>query len=584
MFGIIVACCSIRFPLIKAEKFWWTIGDMKNTPGNERCRGACGVWRPTPCSCNSKCLVFNSCCSDFEAECSHLEDEARQLYAHLIPSEVICTSGVFVITGCPRQAIRGAHVTADETSGGHTTVSDPSDTNWRQEYNLYLEEIPVIDLATGFSFANPRVLKGCGGSEWTMKMWNLVFQQIWVNSSQTASPTVTLKQYEFFNTVRHPDTPEVTNETHLCVSRSVGTCSEADSRHDLEAKCRSSSFSFAFHGNVFFNNKHCAPCNGINDIFPVNFESWVMERNFDLPVVVSMSGYKLTMKIELNEIRCLTRWRLMECFMTKNELQSCSEASCIEATEKRPDGLCKTPILVNLAISTGKSRSKRGISRAHLLFMHCCLTRVRRLDISDSWNRSVVNKINNFDETFHVFEFLLYEFEDNASAYQTTATNVDYLRHFRGVVSSLRLLMKAAERSSTGADQYSKNDHTGFGDRVCTCTWQGKVQGCRGPPPNQRCALECSDAISQDDKREFHKDISLCSWKLRSGVTHVHVLAVLTPVVILSPVAIFAPVTILAPVAIKAHERLRVWEGCKKGSQYCEERLRDRESGGVLVV
>ncbi|KAI8773625.1 hypothetical protein BgiBS90_026043 [Biomphalaria glabrata] len=136
----------------------------------ESCQNICGKWQDLPCSCDPKCLVFGNCCEDFDVECSGMAEESKSKYAGLLHSEVKCINSIFVITSCS---------VADSGSQNSTSLErmkklDVQTKQGELFIDFLLNDTPVLDISTGFSFINKTVFSCNRGNLSNALNWDII--------------------------------------------------------------------------------------------------------------------------------------------------------------------------------------------------------------------------------------------------------------------------------------------------------------------------------------------------------------------------------------------------------------------------
>ena len=127
------------------------------------CKHRCGQDTSYPCSCDEKCVVYETCCEDMIWTCRELYDAARISRAHLLRRSVRCDpiTATYLVQSCttkshemvlPRQHTGPLHGSHARTSLDQTETE--IETKEEEAMRKILLNAPVTDYELGITFAN----------------------------------------------------------------------------------------------------------------------------------------------------------------------------------------------------------------------------------------------------------------------------------------------------------------------------------------------------------------------------------------------------------------------------------------------
>ncbi|KAK6991333.1 Aquaporin-7 [Biomphalaria glabrata] len=384
-------------------------GDTNDTRDLDGCKHLCGQWRELPCSCDPKCLVYNVCCEDFEAECPEIFHISEAQYAGLIRSKVKCIDDNFVITSCSE-----TEIVSDTSSILHTNRAFSNSTLPRQDKYLesILNLIPVLDLSTGFSFINRTIFNCHKGKHSEAINWDIAIQ----DNEHLFNFHTNQLNLEEINKIRSvylsPWRKWKNVSTPFCSEGSIDSCSKQN--HSLESKCKSF-ISYVWNKDlVVFNNKYCAYCNEIHDISTLD-KFWRNNKHkYKFDVVMSITEADVTLAF-VGNLFLSSNWETIQCNRVgqnhlknnSNQYKKC-DVSCQQGFARRPNRQCQESLILQIAIST--AMFSPGVTNAKILadFVHCFLAKVLSLDIESILNFSKVDRFYDIKGNFYYVELLVY--------------------------------------------------------------------------------------------------------------------------------------------------------------------------------
>ena len=356
------------------------------------CTGRCGDENLFPCSCSDLCVLYQTCCENFNQDCPHILQDAKFRFENLVGADVRCGDySVFKISSCPRhvwedkqktepgddnslmhpsvtsenrleQSSHTANILQSMIEVGTSTLSIPSSSKRSSKsitnsLKSAVLKAPVTDLSTGITYMN-RTIYDCHNRHSTnssLSTWALKLDYIYTNP----------KSLEDLGHLDGKDVYEpVFNQAllahHLCLNDLIETCPSVWHGEELDAKCREflavtmSQASETVYSR-WYRNRFCAYCNGgQNKSYELSYNINVFNKEVGLYMLMSIdnSGSFIIKARSPNLLRAHgLPWSRVQCQPTPTGQQEplCS-AQC-NGVKISSDGYCKLPYAAKVALA-----------------------------------------------------------------------------------------------------------------------------------------------------------------------------------------------------------------------------------------
>ncbi|RUS69545.1 hypothetical protein EGW08_022692 [Elysia chlorotica] len=327
------------------------LGDYCGTP-SWACRGRCGedsatsgALQPGTCHCSHMCLVYSSCCEDFERECPVQLEKAREELGKFDGTGALCSdvTSFKLISQCPN-------------SYPHNTLRTKCE--YSQILDSFEMSFPVTDSISGHHFRN----KACWEC-WQGRLVDFGEPLVWGVSVELSTQLDEISQYSPQTFLSHlngkPDKsmwqPPAGYTSFYCIHSEV--CSECALGSNLTDMCYHSPASFLQVGTALFTNRYCFLC---SDYFGKRYNNTPADQiecqvpnttdvinpgynMFEFTVIFSLRGLDLQVDIAKVEAYFVPNiWKALKCDVARFR---CDALSCVNGLQPQ-NGRCQSDLTI----------------------------------------------------------------------------------------------------------------------------------------------------------------------------------------------------------------------------------------------
>ncbi|KAI8771029.1 hypothetical protein BgiBS90_027748 [Biomphalaria glabrata] len=400
------------------------------------CRAKCGGNSTDQCSCDVRCRITGNCCEDLPLKCPEIFLESFsvfQNFVELLQECIIDFNMYLLVSGCPNSA----NSTHSSVSGDSYVTKEHSSFSLGV-FDRLLKQVPVTDLASGFTFKNISIYRCNNFLDDKMEFWDIYFD-LFELEKDGMFPHDTLSKIDFVFY------PPLALENTLKKAQ----CHINFLRPEVEIP---KSTYRAIFASSFLNGyeRLCDSCvNKNNTTVTDSIKPTFKKLYTEFPIVARFENHHLIFEpVDHNSL--ILEWSYLNCTASEAEVIEpgkpvikCSSPLCNTMFNQRPDGQCKLMYTLQVAVPDDGIPMTSTFLEQLPGFLACYLSQVARLDVENKWRISETSYNGGFGKLFFVTQLLLFstseidfdKFPDTASVYFSFFADAIYLlRRYRRTI------------------------------------------------------------------------------------------------------------------------------------------------------